>query len=277
MVKIGQTNTLTVTKLVSFGLYLDGDDLGEILLPKKVAPKDAKPGDALEVFIYLDSEDQFIATTRKPKAQVGEFVSMKCIENTRVGAFLDWGLDKDLLLPHNQQKRPVEVGQYTMVHLYVDEHTDRIAASAKIDRFLDVTPAEYAEKEKVSVVIAGKSDLGYKAIVNNAHWGVIYYDTVFRDLKIGQRMPGYITKVREGGRLDVSIAPTVEKQVDRLGQQILSYLEKQPNRFAPLYDKTDADTIKRVFGVSKGVFKRTIGSLYKQGHITILKDGIELK
>ncbi|SHH78848.1 CvfB family protein [Ferrimonas marina] len=277
MVKIGQRNTLTVTKLVSFGLYLDGGDLGEILLPKKVAPKDAKPGDALDVFIYLDSEDQFIATTAQAKAQVGQFANLKVKEVTRIGAFLDWGLDKDLLVPFNQMKQPLEAGRWVLVYVYLDEHTDRIAASAKLDRFLDNSPANYKEKQKVSVVIGGKSDLGYKAIVNDSHWGVIYFNTVFKPLKTGQRMPGVITKVREGGRLDVSVSAPVAKQVDVLGEKILAYLRQQPDGFAPLYDKTDAETIKAVFGVSKGVFKRTIGGLYKDGRITILNNGIELK
>ncbi len=277
MVKIGQFNTLTVVKRMSFGLYLDGGELGEILLPKKVAPKTAEPGDALEVFLYTDSEDQFIATTARPKAVVGQFASLKVKEVTRIGAFLDWGLDKDLLVPFNQMKTPLEAGRWVLVHLYLDEHTDRIAASTKLDRFLDKTPANYKEKQKVSVVIGGKSDLGYKAIVNDAHWGVIYYDSVFKPLKIGQRMPGMITKVREGGRLDVSVNPPVIKQVDRLGEEILAYLRQQPDGFAPLYDKTDAEVIKATFGVSKGVFKRTIGGLYKDGHITLLDNGIALR
>ncbi|GAA5194121.1 CvfB family protein [Ferrimonas gelatinilytica] len=277
MVKIGQFNTLTVVKRMSFGLYLDGGELGEILLPKKVAPKTAEPGDQLEVFLYTDSEDQFIATTARPKAAVGQFASLKVKEVTRIGAFLDWGLDKDLLVPFNQMKTPLEEGRWVLVYLYLDEHTDRIAASTKLDRFLDQEPANYREKERVSVVIGGKSDLGYKAIVNDAHWGVIYYDSVFKPLKIGQRMPGVITKVREGGRLDVSVNPPVNKQVDRLGEEILAYLRKQPDGFAPLYDKTDAETIKAIFGVSKGVFKRTIGGLYKAGHITLLDNGIALR
>lgn len=277
MVNIGQRNTLTVTKRMAFGLYLDGDDLGEILLPKKYAPKDAKPGDELEVFVYTDSEDQFIATTQKPKAEVGQFASLKCTDVGRFGAFLDWGLDKDLLVPFNQQKTTMEEGRYYLVYLYLDEHTDRVAASAKIDRFLDKTPAQYKERQKVRVTIGGKSDLGYKAIVNDAHWGVIYFDTVFKPLKTGQRLPGVITKVREGGRLDVSVNAPVAKQVDKLGEEILAYLRQQPDGFAPLNDKADPALIKEIFGVSKGVFKRTIGGLYKAERITILKDGIELR
>ncbi len=277
MVNIGQYNTLTITKRVGFGLYLDGGDLGEILLPKKWAPEDANPGDELEVFIYLDSEDQFIATTQKPKAQVGQFASLKCKEVGRYGAFLDWGLDKDLLVPFNQQKQPMEAGRYYLVYLYLDQHTDRIAASAKLDRFLDKTPANYKAGDKVRVTIGGKSDLGYKAIVNNSHWGVIYFDTVFKPLRNGQQMPGVITKVREGGRLDVSVNPPVAKQVDQLGEKILAYLRTQPGGFAPLNDKADPETIKALFGVSKGVFKRTIGGLYKAERITILDNGIELR
>ncbi|MBY6017786.1 GntR family transcriptional regulator [Halomonas denitrificans] len=277
MVNIGQFNTLTITKRVGFGLYLDGGDLGEILLPKKWAPEDANPGDELEVFIYLDSEDQFIATTQKPKAQVGQFASLQCKEVGRYGAFLDWGLNKDLLVPFNQQKQPMEAGRYYVVYLYVDQHTDRIAASGKLDRFLDKTPANYKVGQKVRVTIGGKSDLGYKAIVDNAHWGVIYFDTVFKPLRNGQQMPGTITKVRDGGRLDVSVNAPVAKQVDQLGEKILAYLRTQPNGFAPLNDKADPETIKSLFGVSKGVFKRTIGGLYKAERITILDNGIELR
>ncbi|QIZ77466.1 S1 RNA-binding domain-containing protein [Ferrimonas lipolytica] len=277
MVEIGQYNTLEVVKKVGFGVYLDGDDLGEILLPKKWVPEGTEVGAKVEVFLYLDSEDQFIATTMKPKAQVGQFASLKCSATTDFGAFLDWGLDKDLLVPFNQQKKPFEEGRFYVVYLYVDQHTDRIAASAKIDRFLDKTPANYSNGEKVSLLIAGKSDIGYKAIINNEHWGVIYFDSVFKDLKPGMRMPGFIKKVRDGGGIDVSINPPVHKQADQVSDHIISYLQNQPNGFAPIYDKTDPETIKRTFGVSKAVFKRAIGGLYKSGQITILKDGIELK
>ncbi|WP_298442450.1 S1-like domain-containing RNA-binding protein [uncultured Ferrimonas sp.] len=277
MVEIGQYNTLQVVKKVGFGVYVDGDDLGEILLPNKWVPAGTEMGDMVEVFIYLDSEDQFIATTMKPKAQVGQFASLKCTSMTDFGAFLDWGLEKDLLVPFNQQKKPFEVGRYYIVYLYVDKHSDRIAASAKIDRFLDNNAATYSNGDKVNLLIAGKSDLGYKAIINNEHWGVLYFDSVFKDLKPGMRMPGFIKKVREGGGIDVSINPPAHKQADQLGDHIISYLKKQPNGFAPIYDKSDPETIKQTFGVSKAVFKRAIGGLYKNGRITILKDGIELK
>ncbi len=276
MVEIGQFNSLKVTKRKSFGVYLDGDDLGEILMPSKWVPDNTEIGDSLSAFVYLDSEDQLIATTQRPKAQVGQFASLKCTAVTHVGAFLNWGLDKDLLVPFNQQKKPLEVGRFYVVYLYLDD-SNRIAASCKIDRFLDNETPHYRPGEAVDLLIAGRSDLGYKVIINHQHWGVVYYNNVFKELKPGMRMPGFIQKVRQQGGIDVSINPPVHQQADQLSAQIIHYLEQQPRGFAPLHDKSDPDTIKRTFGVSKAVFKRAIGGLFKSGQITILANGIELK
>ncbi|MFI3245882.1 MAG: S1-like domain-containing RNA-binding protein [Ferrimonas sp.] len=276
MVEIGQFNSLKVTKRKSFGVYLDGDDLGEILMPSKWVPNNIEIGDSLSAFVYLDSEDQLIATTQRPKAQVGQFASLKCTAVTHVGAFLNWGLDKDLLVPFNQQKKPLEVGRFYVVYLYLDD-SNRIAASCKIDRYLDNEAPHYRHGEAVELLIAGRSDLGYKVIINHQHWGVVYYNNVFKELKPGMRMPGFIQKVRPQGGIDVSINPPVHQQADQLSAQIIHYLEQQPRGFAPLHDKSDPDTIKRTFGVSKAVFKRAIGGLFKSGQITILTNGIELK
>ncbi|WP_028115810.1 CvfB family protein [Ferrimonas senticii] len=276
MVQIGQYNTLKVVKQVGFGVYLDGDDLGQILLPNKWVPKETEIGDLVEVFIFLDSEDQLIATTQTPKAQVGQFASLKCTQVNRIGAFLDWGLDKDLFVPFSQQKVPFEVGRYYVVGLYID-NTDRIAATAKIDRMLNTSEPSYRNGQAVDLLIAGRSDLGFKAIINHQHWGLIYFDSVHQELKPGMKMQGFIKKVREHGGIDLSIAPPAHKQADQLQEHIIGYLNKQPGGFAPIHDKSDPETIKRTFRVSKAVFKRAIGGLYKAGRITILDNGIELK
>ncbi|MCZ4127697.1 S1 RNA-binding domain-containing protein [Stutzerimonas balearica] len=276
MAAIGRYNSMQVVKHTGFGLYLDGGADGEILLPKRYIPKDvpSEVGDWLNVFVYLDSEDKLIATTDKPKAQVGEFASLKVVEINRIGLFLDWGLPKDLLLPHSEEKRPLQVGDYCVVFLYVDPRTRRITATARLDRHLDKTPARYRVGDPVDLLVVEQTDLGFKAIIEGRHWGLIHKNEVFKFLRPGLRERGYIREMRADGKISLSLQPLGNEAADALQALILQKLEEQGG-VLPLSDKSPAEAIARAFGVSKGNFKKAIGGLYKQGRIVIHADRIE--
>src|SRR5690606_33373401 len=209
MALIGRFNSLQVIKHTDFGLYLDGGAGEEILLPKRYIPKNepSEIDDWLNVFVYLDSDDRPIATTLTPKAQVGGFASLKVVEINRVGLFLDWGLPKDLLLPHSEEKRPLQVGDYVVVHVYLDKHSKRLVATARLDRYLDQKPARYKVGEEVDLLIAEVTDLGFKAIINNAHWGLVHKNEAFKFLRRGMREKGYIREIRPDGKINLSLQP----------------------------------------------------------------------
>ncbi len=272
---IGQTYQLNVVKIVDFGAYLDAKDLGEVLLPRKHAPRDLAVGDSVTVFLYLDSEDRPVATTQKPKAKVGEFAYLRVVDTSRVGAFLDWGLDKDVLVPFGEQHRPMETGHSYLVYLYLDKLDGRIAASSKIDKFLvDGKPHHFKPQQVVDLIIANSTELGYKAIINNSHWGVLYKGEVFQRLSFGQSKKGFIKHIRPDGKIDLTLQGGKETR-DKYIKIIENYLDKH-NGFAPVHDKSDPQLISDLFGMSKKAFKKTIGGLYKQQIISIEKDGIRL-
>lgn len=275
MLSIGKSYKLEVVSVVDFGVYLDAGDLGEVLLPRQHAPRGLSVGDVVKVFLYLDSEDRLIATTQQPLAQVGEFAYLRVVANTDVGAFLDWGLDKDLLVPFAEQHRPMEVGQSYLVYVYRDVMDGRIAASSKIDKFLDDDkPHDFKPGEAVDLIIANSTDLGYKAIINHSHWGVLYKNEVFERLSFGQYKKGYIKHIRPDGRIDLSLQGGQETR-DKYANIIETYLRKH-NGFAAVHDKSDPELIYELFGMSKKAFKKAIGGLYKQKIINIEDDGIRL-
>jgi hypothetical protein len=275
MIKIGKTTYLDVVKIVDFGFYLDGKELGQVLLPRKHAPRDLSIGDSIKVFLYLDSEDRPVATTQTPKAMVGEFAYLKVVAITDVGAFLDWGLDKDVLVPFAEQHRPMEVGHCYLVYLYLDKVDGRITASSKIDKFLDdEKPHHFKPQQSVNLIIANSTDLGYKAIINHSHWGVLYKDEVYQRLSFGQHIKGFIKHIRPDGKIDLSLQGG-QKTRDKYAETIINYLKKQ-NGFAPVHDKSDPQLISDLFGMSKAAFKKTIGGLYKNKIISIEKYGIRL-
>ena len=275
MIKPGRTYELDVVKAVDFGFYLDAEDMGEVLLPLKYAPDDLSVGDYLDVFLYLDSEDRPVATTQKPKARVGEFAYLKVVDTSSVGAFLDWGLDKDVLVPFAEQHRPMEVGHSYLVYLYLDKNDGRIVASSKIDKFLDdEKPHNFKPQQAVDLIIGNSTDLGFKAIINHSHWGVLYKDDVHQRLSFGQYKKGFIKHIRPDGKIDLSLQGGQETR-DKYAKIILIYLNKHDG-FAPVHDKSDPKLISDLFGMSKGAFKKAIGGLYKQRVITIEKDGIRL-
>ena len=277
MALIGRFNTLQVSKFTDFGLYLDAGADGEILLPKRYIPKQEalEVGDWLNVFVYLDSEDRVIATTQKPKVQVGGFASLKVVEINSVGLFLDWGLSKDLLLPHSEEKRPLQVGDYVLVHVYLDPRSRRITATARLDRFLYNSPATYQVGEQVELLIAERTDLGFKAIINERHWGLLHKNELFRFVRSGMRETGYIREVRDDGKINLSLQPVGAEQRDVLAERIVEALQAAGG-FLPLSDKSPAELISQQFSVSKGNFKKAIGGLYKRGVILIGDDGIRL-
>ncbi|KQW39601.1 CvfB family protein [Pseudomonas sp. Root401] len=277
MALVGRYNSLQVVKHTNFGLYLDGGADGEILLPNRYIPKDipSEDEDWLNVFIYLDSDDKLIATTEKPKVQVGEFASLKVAEVNSIGVFLDWGLPKDLLLPYSEEKRQMTAGEYCVVHVYLDKHTRRITATARLDRYLDKTPANYTPGQEVDLLVAEATDMGFKAIINNKHWGLIHKNEIFKFMRAGKQEKGFIKEIRPDGKISLSLQPVGQEAATSLNAKILAKL-RENNGTLPVSDKSDPALISSLFGVSKGNFKKAIGALYKNGQIVIHADRIEL-
>lgn len=275
MLQIGNYNTLRITKLVSFGVYLDGGDGKEILLPTRYVPKGAKVDDEIQVFIYHDNEGRLIATTLHPKAVVGEFAFMRVKSVNSTGAFLDWGLMKDLLVPFKEQKMAMREGKWYLVYVHLDHLTGRIVASARVEKFLGNVPPEYESNQEVNLLVADDTEIGYKVIVNDLHWGMIYHNQVFQRLEKGERLKGYVKGVREDDKLDISLQPLGYQKVDGISQRILEALQMKDG-FLPVHDKSDPEEIYSLFRCSKKAFKQAIGSLYKQHRIRMEADGIRL-
>jgi len=275
MIQVGQFNKLMVIKEVPFGVYLDGGEQGEILLPNKVVPKGTVAGDRVDVFVYFDSEDKIIATTAKPRVMLGGCAFLKVVDVNRVGAFLDWGLDKDLLVPGPEQHRPMEKDKSYLVYLKQDNQ-GRIIASSKLDHGLHKSPANFQRGEEVSLLIAETTELGYKVIINDSHWGLIHAADVFQNLGYGKRIQGYIKTLRSDGKIDVVLRKIGQDNIHDLASRILAELQKNGG-FLALHDKSSPEEIKRALGESKKSFKNAIGQLYKKGEINIEEDGIRLR
>ena len=275
MVEVGKYNTLKIVKDLDFGVYLDGGDGLEILLPARYVPKNIKPGDEVEVFIYHDNEGRLIATTAKPLAQAGEFQFMEVKSVNNTGAFLEWGLMKDLLVPFKEQKMPMREGKWYLVYVHVDHVTGRIVASARIDKYLDNVMPEYTFNQEVDLIVAEETEIGYKVIINNLHWGLIYHNQIFRRLEKGEHLKGYIKEVREDEKIDVSLTPLGYQKVEGIAGTILEALQMQGG-YIPVHDKSDPDVIYSLFRCSKKAFKQAIGTLYKQKLINMEPEGIRL-
>jgi len=276
MANIGEFNSLKVIALTANGVYLDANELGEILLPNRYVPENCQIDDEVKVFIYADSADRLVATTETPLAQVNQFASLKVVQLNKMGAFLDWGLPKDLLVPYNQQHSDMEQGKYYLVRIYLDTNTERLVASSKIDRFIDVWPAEYQKWDKVELIIGGKTDLGFKAIINGQHWGLLYDNEIFQPLRIGKKVTGYVKNIRPDGRIDLSLSRPGEGKVNDFSAKLLAHIAEHDG-FSPLHDKSSPELIQRTLGVSKKTFKATVGNLLKQKKITIESNGIRLR
>ncbi len=306
---LGQKNRLKAAWKVDFGMYLEGDDEGKILLPARYVPEDLEVGDEIDVFVYLDNEERRVATTLEPKAMVGDFAYLEVAWVNEFGAFLDWGLMKDLFCPFREQKKRMEVGRSYIVHVHLDEESYRIMASAKVEKWLenDKLAKEYipsAEKEdtilsqrekgdlstpplgeagrglllpgsKVSALIWQKTDLGFKAIIDNKYGALLYDSQLFSEIHTGDRVETYITKIRPDGKIDIALQPSGRQHTEDFAEKLLHYLQYRGGR-CRLGDKSSAEEIKEQFGVSKKTYKRAIGDLYKRRLITISEDGIEL-
>ena len=306
---LGQKNRLKAAWKVDFGMYLEGDDEGKILLPARYVPEDLEVGDEIDVFVYLDNEERRVAATLEPKAMVGDFAYLEVAWVNEFGAFLDWGLMKDLFCPFREQKKRMEAGRSYIVHVHLDEESYRIMASAKIEKWLenDKLAKEYipsAEKEdtilsqrekgdlstpplgeagrglllpgsKVSALIWQKTDLGFKAIIDNKYGALLYDSQLFREIHTGDKVEAYITKIRPDGKIDIALQQNGRQHTEDFAEKLLHYLQYRGGR-CRLGDKSSAEEIKEQFGVSKKTYKRAIGDLYKRRLITISEDGIEL-
>lgn len=276
MTQIGKYNTLKVAKIVDFGLYLDAGEGVEILLPARYIKGIPSVGDEMTVFIYRDSEGRLIATTEQPYATVGQFAYLKVASVTSVGAFMQWGIaTKDLLVPFREQKATMKEGGTYLVYIYLDHTTGRIVASAKINKFLGNTIPRYRNGDHVDILIYERTDIGYKAIVDNQHYGMVYHDELFRPIEIGQQLKARVKHVREDGKIDLTLNDGIGERITSLSADILNRL-KNNNGILYISDSSDPEQIKALFHCSKKDFKKAIGNLYRQHLICIKHDSINL-
>ena len=272
---MGDYNNLEIVKRVSFGLYLDGDEDGEILLPAKYVPDGYDIGDIIKVFVYLDNEERLVATTEEPLAKVGDFALLRVAWTNDYGAFLDWGLLKDLFVPFSEQEGKMVKGNSYLVYVTIDRKSYRIYASARLDKFLSRTKPPYETDEEVDIIVWRRTDLGWKVIVNGNHSGLVFANEVFRDLKTGDRLKGYVKRVRTDGKIDIALQRHGVAGDDDSSMRLLSAIEAQRG-FLPLNDNSSPDEIYSMLGMSKKAFKRAAGKLYKQRLIIIDDDGLRL-
>lgn len=275
-IKLGDYNRMTVVKQVDFGIYLDGGDEGEVLMPARYVPEGCKPGDELDVFVYLDNEERLVATTQTPLAKVGDFAFLKVSWVNEYGAFLDWGLMKDLFCPFREQKMKMEKDKGYIVHVHLDNESYRIVASAKVEHYFDPSFPPYQHGDEVDLLVWQKTDLGFKVIIDNRFPGLVYKNQVFRDIRTGDRLTGYIDIVREDGKIDVMLQPTGRQMTMNLSDVLLDYLESHDG-VCPLTDKSPAEDIYSMFNVSKKNYKKAVGDLYKRRLIVLCDDCIKLR
>ena len=274
-IELGKFNQLEVVKEVDFGVYLDGGEEGEILLPTRYVPEDCKIGDILNVFLYLDMDERLIATRLTPFVQVGQFACLEVSWVNQYGAFLNWGLMKDLFVPFREQKMKMQVGRKYVVHAHLDEESYRIVASAKVERYLSKDKPEYTAGEEVNILIWQKTDVGFKAIIDNKYSGLLYENEIFSSIETGMEMKAFVKQVREDGKVDLILQKPGFEKVDDFAKTLLDYIKEQGGRIH-LNDKSPAEDIYDTFGVSKKTFKKGVGDLYKKRLIALHEDGIAL-
>lgn len=273
MLKLGQWNLLPVSSSTAEGLLLDGGELGSVLLPNRYI-SGLENEKELNVFVYINSSDRYTATTKAPLAVAGEFAGLTCVQTTNIGAFVDLGLEKDLLIPFSEQKDDLYEGETYLTYIYVDPKSNRLVGSTKVDRWLKDTAENYFEDQEVELMVASRTDIGYKAIINHTDWGLLYHDQVFQDLRIGKKLVGYIYKNREDGKIDLTLHPAAEQRTQKLAKHILE--ELQENRSLPFSDKSSSEVIQLRFNESKKTFKKALGYLYKNKLIAITATEISL-
>jgi len=275
-VEMGRINRLRIIRRSDAGVWLDGRERGEIFMPRRYAGKDIMTGDDVDVFIFPDTGNQFLATTKRPYAMIGEYALLTVAAVTPVGAFLDWGLEKDLLVPFSEQKEKMEEGRSYIVHVHLDKRTNRIVASSKLNRFMSKQPAGFAEGQSVDLLICTQTEIGYKAIIDNTRWGILYKNEVFQPLKKGQRLRGFIKNVRDDGKIDLCLQLPGYAQIEGAAEKIIGTLKSQGG-FIRVTDKSPSAIIYSMFGMSKKTYKKAIGSLYKRRLIAIEEHGIRLR
>jgi len=273
--EIGRFNELKIIKETTIGVYL-GSDAGDILMPRKYVPREARAGDSIRVFVCRDSEDRLIATTLTPAAVVGEFACLRVVAISRAGAFLDWGIPKDLLVPYSEQSGKMEVGGKYIVRIFLDERTQRITATSKISRFIEKENVDLQEGEKVALIVYRTTDLGIKVIVDNRYFGMLYKNEVFQRLNIGDKTEGYVKRVRPDGKIDVLLGKAGPADIEEAKVEIIKTL-KEHKGFLPLGDHSAPEHIREIVHMSKKTFKKAVGGLYKKELIEIKEDGIKLK
>lgn len=273
MIQLGKYQTLTVSRLVDFGAYLsEPEGKQEVLLPARYMPENLSKGDSIEVFVYKDSEDRPVATTEHPFAIVGEFAFLAVNEVNDVGAFMDWGLSKDLLVPYSEQKYKMRRGGIYLVYVYVDDASGRIVGSAKIEHFLGNAYPDYKPGDKVKALVYEHNDIGYKAIVDDKHRGMIYSNEIFRPIELEESVTAFVKQVRPDGKIDLTLSDKAKLRTASTSEKIMGYLDR-PDA-VPVGDKTAPEIISMIFGCSKKDFKKAVGMLYKEHKITISPDGI---
>ena len=275
MMHLGQFNTLSILRFTAPGAYLGDDEDNVVLLPTKYIPEGAEIGEDISVFLYLDSEDRIISTTLKPLVELNEFSCLKVNQVSHFGAFMEWGIEKDLLVPFKEQNQKMEEGKSYIVYLYLDEATQRLVASSRIRRFLEFERVLVEENQEVDLLISNTTELGKNVIVNDTYSGLIYKNDIIRPLRYGEKCKGYIKKVREDGKLDVSLEKIGFVKMEDTCERIIRYLSEHDGRMN-LTDKSDPDTIREEVGMSKKTFKNAIGMLYKQKLVVINSDHIRL-
>ncbi|MBO6216700.1 MAG: GntR family transcriptional regulator [Prevotella sp.] len=267
---LGDYNTLRIARRSDIGLYLDGDQAGEILLPNRYVTQDMQIGDEIRVFLYLDQEERLVATTEQPLAKVGDFACLECVWVNQYGAFLDWGLMKNLFCPFREQRQRMETGRRYIVHVHIDQDSYRIMASAKVSKFLSTDHPPYQPGDEADILVWQPTDMGYKVIVDNRYYGLIFRNQVFQPIHTGDRLKAYISNVREDGKLDIALQHTGRQHTQDFAEELLAYLHDH-NGICSLGDKSDADDIRDTFHVSKKTFKRAVGDLYKR-HLVMAGD-----
>lgn len=269
MIKIGEYNKLTINRFVDFGAYLIDNEDNEVLLPKRYLSGEEDLDDNIEVFVYNDSENRPVATTEHPFATVGQFSLMRVKAVNAIGAFLDWGLvAKDLLVPFGEQRVRMQAGRSYIVFIYLDPSSQRIVASAKLDKFLNKSVPDYYHRQKIDVLITQQQEIGYRVIVDGKHWGMIYNNELYQQVNIGEHHMGFIKQVRDDGKIDVTLAKIEKMRIDDVAALILDYLQENGGTMA-LNDKSTPDEILRTFNCSKKDFKKALGLLYKQHRVTL--------
>ena len=276
MIEQGREIELKIAKRATFGLFLADESGEEVLLPNKYCAEEMKPGNTTRVFVYKDSEGKKVATTLTPKIFIHEFALLKVSAVTGVGAFLDWGLEKELMVPFREQKQKMEVGRWYIVYLDLDKKSDRLYASNRVERFLQNDQISVKEGDEVALVVMQKTDLGYSVIVNHTHKGLIFDNEIFQEIRVGDRLKGYVKKIRDDQKIDISIQPIGFRNVNDSNSELIYKTLVENDGFLAVTDKSSPDEIYTQFGISKKAFKKSLGALYKQKKVNIQPDGIKL-